>query len=213
MKIFSKLIVLLFVVIVLPTNAQEYNFGDYMYPFGCRTFLSLDSEGKTTAISQFSFTSQYFDNYLVEETYIGIGMLSAKNIYQYNTEGNAVISNVQLRQNALTGSTQYQDKITLFAFPAKDKPYVWSETDRGDKISCKSEYVFVKFRNERTKAIKITKTTTYTINKVTHKHKEISYWVEGFGRIVTYASIDGGKKSISSRIDSDKLFEGFAEIP
>lgn len=213
MKIFSKLIVLLFVIIVLPTNAQEYNFGDYMYPFGCRTFLSLDSEGKTIAISQFSFTSQHFDNYLIEETYIGIGMLSAKNIYQYNTEGNAVISNVQLRQNALTGSTQYQDKITLFAFPAKDKPYVWSETDRGDKISCKSEYVFVMFRNERTKAIKITKTTAYTINKVTHKHKEISYWVEGFGRIVTYASIDGGKKSISSRIDSDKLFEGFAEIP
>lgn len=213
MKIFSKLIVLLFVVIVLPTNAQEYNFGDYMYPFGCRTFLSLDSEGKTTAISQFSFTSQYFDNYLVEETYIGIGMLSARNIYQYNIEGNAVISNVQLRQNALIGSTQYQDKITLFAFPAKDKPYVWSETDRGDNISCKSEYVFVMFRNERTKAIKITKTATYTINKVTHKHKETSYWVEGFGRIVTYDSIDGGKKRISSRIDSDKLFEGFDEIP
>lgn len=89
---------------------------------------------------------------------------------------------------------------------------MWSETDRGDKISGKSEYVYVKFRNERKKAIKITKITTYTINKVTHEHKETSYWVEGFGRIVTYDNIDGDEH-ISSRIDFDELFEGFAEIP
>lgn len=209
-----KKIMLLAVALVFAyvCKAQEYHFGDYVYPFGCRMYFSQDSDGKTTSISQFSFTSQYFDNYLVEEVYVGLGMMSAKTIYRYHTEGNAIISDVQIRQNALTGTTQYQDKITLFAFPNNDKPYTWSETDRGDKISGKSEYVYVKFRNERTKAIKITEMITFTTDKV-HKHQRKSYWVEGFGRIVTYESIDGGEEHVSSRIDVDSLFEGFAELP
>ena len=191
------------------TNALEYNFDDYVYPFGYRTFISQNSEGKTTSISQFSFASEYFDNYLIEEVYIGMGMMSAKTAYRYHIEDNTVISDVQLRQNAMTGSTKYQDKIVLFAFPNNDKPYTWSETDTGDKISGKSEYVYILLRNERKKAIKITKITTYTTDNVTHKYEEKSFWMEGFGRIITYGSWDGSDEIIVSKIDLfDELFMG-----
>lgn len=185
------------------TKAQTYNFADYLYPYGCRTFSLQNSKGETTGVSQFSFTSQTFDNYLVEEVYIGIGQLSAKNTYRYRVEGNAVISDVQIRQNVLMGSSKYQDKITLFAFPNNDKPYTWSEVDRNDKISGKSEYVYIKFLNRRTKAIKITK-TTYTNN---HKYEEKSFWVEDYGRIVTFNNIDDGEEKISSKnIDINEIF-------
>ena len=197
----------------MTSTAQEYNFEDYVYPFGCRTFSSQNTEGETTSVSQFSFVSEAFDNYLVEEVYVGMGMLSAQNVYRYYTEGNAVISDVQLRQNALTGSSKYQDKITLFAFPDKDKPYTWSEIDRGDKISGKSEYVYVMFSNERTKAIKITKTITFITDNVKHKQLEKSFWIRGYGRVVTYYSIDGSEDRIQSIIELPVFFDGVTELP
>lgn len=116
-----------------------------------------------------------------------------------------MISDVQLRQNALTGSTNYQDKIVLFAFPNDSKPYMWSETDRGNKVSCKSEYVYISLQNERIKAIKITKVTTYTTDNVLHKVEEKSFWVNGFGRIITLGSWDGGKDVVVSKTDLDEL--------
>lgn len=57
-------------------------------------------------MSQLGFSSQYFDNYLVEEVYVGMGMMSSKITYRYRVEGNTVVSDVQLRQNAMTGSTK-----------------------------------------------------------------------------------------------------------
>ncbi|MCR5423918.1 MAG: hypothetical protein K6E93_04040 [Bacteroidales bacterium] len=212
MKTIKIIIATIMIAAAFPTHAQSYDFEEYIYPFGFRTYLSQDASGKTISLSQFSFSSQSFDNYIIEEVYVGLGMMSAKNTYRYRVEDNVVFSDVQLRQNALTGSTRYQDKIILFAFPQKDKPYTWTETDRGDNISGKSEYVFVNFQNQRIQAIKITKTSSYTTNKVKHKHIETSYWVYGYGRIVTYESIDGEER-ISSRIDLDELFVGFAELP
>lgn len=205
----SKIVAAILVVVALPTIAQENNLGEYVYPFGSRTFISLDSNGKSISVSQYSFASESFDNYLIEEVYVGLGIMSAKSIYRYYVEGNAVISDVQLRQNALTGSTRYEGKITIFALPYNDKPYTWSEFDRGDKISGKSEYVYVKIRNVQRKAVKITKDITYSVDNVPHKHQEKSYWVEGFGRIVTYYSTDGSEEYVSSRTDNDALFWGF----
>ena len=198
----------------MTTTAQEYNFEDYVYPFGCRTFSSQNTEGMATSMSQFSFASESFDNYLIEEVYVGMGIMSAKNIYRYYIENNAVISDVQLRQNALTGSTKYQDKITLFAFPNNDKPYTWTETDRGDKISGKSEYVYVMFNSQRTRAIKITKTITFITNdNVKHKQIEKSFWIKGYGRVVTYYSIDGSEDRIQSIIELPVYFDGVTELP
>ena len=207
-KLLEKFAIVLMVMAwISSANAQKYNFVDFVYPYGFRTFISQNSEGKTTSLSQFSFASEYFDNYLIEEVYIGMGMMSGKTIYRYHTEGNTVISDVQLRQDKLTGSTKYQDKITLFAFPKDNEPYAWSETDRGNKVSCKSEYVYILLQNERTKAIKITKVTTFTTSdNVTHKVEEKSFWVEGFGRIITYGSWDGNEENIISKVDFDGLF-------
>ena len=189
---------------VMSVQAQKYNFEDYLYPFGFRTYASPDSNGKLLSVTQYSFESHAFDNYLVAETYIGYGVMSAKNTYRYHIEGNAVISDVQLRQNGLTGSTQYQDGLILFAFPEKDKSFKWTETDRGDKYQCTSEYVYINasINHESLflKSIKITRDNSYIVENKKHRYIETSYWVSNYGRIITYVDWDGTKKA-SSKLD------------
>lgn len=185
-------------------RAANYDFEDYIYPFGFRTYASPDSKGNLSSVTQYSFESQAFDNYIVEEVYIGMGMMSAKTIYRYHTEGNTVISDVQLRQNRLTGTTRYQDKLTLFAFPKDDKPYKWTEIDRGDKYQCTSEYVYINvsiYHNSSfIKAVKITRDNSYVVGKEKHRVIEKSYWASGYGRLITQINWDGTEKT-SSKLD------------
>ena len=192
-------------LLVMSVQAQKYNFEDYVYPFGCRTYASPDSKGNLSSVTQYSFESQVYDNYLVEEVYIGYGIMSAKSTYRYRTEENAVISDVQLRQNRLTGSTKYQDRLILFAFPEKDKPFKWTETDRGDKYQCTSEYVYINasiFNNSQfLKSIKITRDNSYIVGKEKHRFIETSYWVSNYGRLITFADWDGTKKT-TSKLDA-----------
>ncbi len=191
-------------LLVMSIKAQNYNFEDYVYPFGCRTYASPDSKGNLSSVTRYSFESQDFDNYLVEEVYIGLGMMSAKNTYRYRTEGNAVISDVQLLQNKLTGSTKYQDRLILFAFPEKDKPFKWTETKRGDKYQCTSEYVYINASIDQKslfmKAVKITRENSYIFENKKHIIIETSYWVSNYGRIITFVDWDGMKKA-SSKLD------------
>ena len=191
-------------LLVMSAQAQKYNFGDYIYPFGFRTYVSPDSKGKLSSVTQYSFECQAFDNYLVEEVYIRYGVMSSKTTYRYHTEENAVISDVQLRQNRLTGSTKYQDRLVLFAFPEKDKPFKWTETDRGDKYQCTSEYVYINasINHESLflKSIKISRENSYIVGNETHKITETSYWVSNYGRIITFLDWDGTKKA-SSKLD------------
>ena len=191
-------------LLVMSTNAQEYNFEDYVYPFGFRTYASPDSKGNLSSVTQYSFESQTYDNYLVEEVYIGVGMMSAKTTYRYRTDGNTVISDVQLRQNRLTGSTKYQDRLILFAFPEKDKPFKWTEADRGDNYQCTSEYVYINASLDHKslflKAVKITRDNSYVTGNEKHRITETSYWVSGYGRIITYVDWDGTKRA-SSKLD------------
>lgn len=193
-----------FMLFAMSTKAQEYNFEDYVYPYGCRTYASPDSNGNLSSITQYSFESQTYDNYLVEEVYIGYGMMSSKTTYRYHIDGNAVISDVQLRQNRLTGSTQYQDRLILFAFPEKNNSFKWTETDRGDKYKCSSEYVYINASiNQKTlfmKAIKITRDNSYVVGNEQHRITETSYWVSNYGRIITFVDWDGTKKT-SSKLD------------
>ena len=189
---------------VMSTQAQEYNFGDYIYPFGFRTYTTPDSKGELSSVTQYSFESQTYANYLIEEVYIGYGVMSAKTTYRYYTKGNAVISDVQLRQNRLTGSTRYQDRLILFAFPEKDKSFKWTETDRGDKYQCSSEYVYINasinHKSLSLKSIKITRHNSYVVGNKTHRTVETSYWVSNYGRVITYLNWDGTKK-VSSALD------------
>jgi len=194
-------------------NAEEYNFEDYIYPFGSRTFKTLDANGKTISVSEYSFVSEQYDNYLVEEVYIGMGMQSATNYYRYHVENNALISDLQVVRNRLTGSTQFQDKRTLFAFPNNDKPYTWSETEKDQKIEGKSEYVYVMFLGSKTEAVKITENITFVANKVKHKHQRKSYWIEGYGRVVTYYRMEDGKERIQSIAEMPIVFDGVTELP
>lgn len=202
-------------LLVMSVQAQKYNFEDYIYPFGCRTYDSPDSKGNLLSVTQYSFESQAFDNYLVEEVYIGLGIMSAKTTYRYHTEENAVISDVQLRQTRLTGSTKYQDRLILFAFPEKNKPFKWTETDRGDKYQCTSEYVYINasiYHNSLfLKSIKITRDNSYVVGKKMHRIKETSYWVSGYGRIITYLDWDGTKR-ISSKLDVLDYIQEISEV-
>lgn len=210
-KFLSILIVLM--SLLATCNAEEYNFEDYIYPFGNRTFNTLDTNGKTISVSQYSFVSEQYDNYLVEEVYIGMGMQSATNYYRYRIENNAVVSDLQIMRNRLTGSTKYQDKRTLFAFPGEDKPYTWSETVQGEKVDGKSEYVYVLFQGVKTEAIKITENITFVVNNVKHKHQRKSYWIEGYGRVVTYYRMEDGKERIQSISEMPIAFDGIKELP
>lgn len=191
-------------LLVMSTKAQKYNFEDYVYPFGFRTYTSPDHNGNLLSVTQYSFESLAFDNYLVAETYIESGVMSAKNTYRYHTEGNAVISDVQLRQNGLTGSKRCQDRLILFAFPEKDKPFKWSEIDRGDKYQCTSEYVHINAsiyqKSLFLKAIRITRDNSYVVGNKKHRITETSYWVSNYGRIITFVDWDGTKKT-SSKLD------------
>ncbi len=202
-------------LLVMSVQAQKYNFEDYIYPFGCRTYDSPDSKGNLLSVTQYSFESQAFDNYLVEEVYIGLGIMSAKTTYRYHTEENAVISDVQLRQNRLTGSTKYQDRLILFAFPEKDKPFKWTETDRGDKYQCTSEYVYINasiYHNSLfLKSIKITRDNSYVVGKKMHRIKETSYWVSNYGRLITFVDWDGTKKA-SSKLDVLDYIQEISEV-
>lgn len=199
----------------ISVHAQQYNFEDYLYPFGFRTYASPDSNGKLLSVTQYSFESYAYDNYLVAETYIGYGVMSAKNTYRYHIEGNAVISDVQLRQNKLTGSTQYQDRLILFAFPEKDKSFKWTETDRGDKYQCTSEYVYINASINHNslflKSIKITRDNSYTVGKKKHRIIETSYWISGGGRLITFVDWDGTKKASSKLNVLDYIQEISAE--
>ena len=210
----KKLLSILILMMSLSATckAEEYNFDDYIYPFGSRTFKTLDANGKAISMSEYSFVSEQYDNYLVEEVYIGMGMQSATNYYRYRVVNNTVISDLQIKQNRLTGSTKYQDKRTLFAFPGKDKPYTWSETEQGEKIDGKSEYVYIMFMGSKTKAIKITENISFVINNVKHKHQRKSYWIEGYGRVVTYYTMDDGKERIQSIAEMPVAFNGITEI-
>lgn len=188
----------------MSTKAQDYNFEVYVYPFGFRTYVTPDNNGILSSVTQYSFESQTYDNYLVEEVYIGYGMISAKNTYRYHTDGNAVITDVQLRQNRLTGSTKYQDRLILFAFPEKDKPFKWKETDRGDTYQCTSKYVYINasinYNSLFMKAIKITRENSYVVGNENHRIIETSYWVSDYGRIITFVDWDD-TKNISSKLD------------
>ena len=189
-------------LLVMSTQAQKYNFGDYIYPFGFRTYTTPDSNGKLLSVTQYSFESQTYDNYLVEEVYVGIGMMSGKSTYRYRTVENAVISDVQLRQNRLTGSTKYQDKLILFAFPEKDKSFKWTETDRGEKYQCSSEYVYINASINHNslflKSIKITRENSYKVGNKMHRIIETSYWVSNCGRLITFVDWDGTKRASSA---------------
>ena len=188
-------------LLVMSVQAQKYNFEDYIYPFGCRTYASPNSKGNLLSVTQYSFETKSLGNYLVEEVYIGHGIMSAKSTYRYRIEGNTVISDVQLRQNGLTGTTRYQDRLTLFAFPVNNKPFKWSETDRGDKYQCTSEYVYINASVDHNslflKSIKITRDNSYIVGKKRHRIKETSYWVSDYGRLITFVDWDGTKKASS----------------
>ena len=202
-------------LLVLSAQAQNYNFEDYVYPFGYRTFASPDSKGNVSSVTQYSFESQVYDNCLVEEVYIGHGIMSAKTTYRYHTEENAVISDVQLRQNRLTGSTKYQDRLILFAFPEKDKPFNWTETDRGDKYQCTSEYVYINASiNHKSLfliSIKITRNNSYVVDNKKHRIVETSYWVSDYGRLITFVDWDGTKKA-SSKLDVLDYIQEISEV-
>jgi hypothetical protein len=211
----SFLLLWAIVLLVMSVQAQKFNFEDYVYPFGCRTYVSPDSKGNLLSVTQYSFESLGYDNYLVKEVYIGHGIMSAKSIYRYRIEGNTVISDVQLLQNGLTGSAKYQDRLILFAFPVNNKPFKWSETKRGEKYQCTSEYVYINASIEHNslflKSIKITRDNSYIFGKKMHRIKETSYWVSDYGRIITYLDWDGTKR-VSSKLDVLDYIQEISEV-
>jgi hypothetical protein len=81
---------------------------------------------------------------------------------------------------------------------------MWTETDRGDKYQCSSEYVYINASINHNslflKSIKITRENSYKVGNKMHRIIETSYWVSNCGRIITYVDLDGTKRA-SSKLD------------
>lgn len=187
-------------------KGEDYNFDDYIYPFGFRTYYSIDSMGNPLLKTQFSFESLAFENYLVEEVYLSSGVIAAQHCYRYHILENAVVSDVQLSKIVSCAQHRSQDRITIFVFPINDKPFKWTETKNGDKYQCTSEYVYINASIYHTssfmQAIKISKEYSFVDNKgKKHTVIEKSYWVSGYGRLITLGIWDGEHETISSKLD------------
>lgn len=68
------------------------------------------------------------------------------------------------------------------------------------------------FMGSKTKAIKITENISFVVNNVKHKHQRKSYWIEGYGRVVTYYTMDDGKERIQSIAEMPVIFDGVTEL-
>lgn len=205
-----------FLMVLLTSNMvckADYNFDDYVYPIGSRSYYSKALNGEIISRMQFSIKSQYGGSrYLVEGS--TINGINSSAFYRYKIKDNAVVSDFQIYQNALIGSAEYRDNITIFAFPIDEKPYNWTEIHKGDKYQCTSEYVHIMASEKYFEAIKITKDNTFTVGKEKHREIEKSYWIKGYGRIITLRDLDG-VEIISSQLETQgtDIFANVLEVP
>lgn len=124
---------------------------------------------------------------------------SFKEFYFYIFEHNKIVSNYQIIEDALKGGYEkYYDRKVLFVIPTDDKPYKWEETRHGEeKHNCEAINVYVTYKGDYYKAIKITDTENYTSDdKKKHSYVTWSYWIKDKGKVAEYGSLDGGKRTL-----------------
>lgn len=187
------LFVVISAVLTLAIQAQE-KVSNYFYPKYSQEYTwqpESDFPQELEIIVSYRGWEQVIQEKLRMTDQNGYPMGSTITIYAYDISDDAVISTGQLYSNFL-GESRRNDRITILKLPSKQN--TWIEYNKGEKYECKSEWVYVSYKNNEGKSViqKAVKMTKSTVVKLSNKFKtstEISYWTK-YGEIASFGKLD-----------------------
>lgn len=206
------LFVVIGAVLTLAIQAQE-TVSDYFYPKYSQEYTWLpesDFPQELEIIVSYRGWEQVIQEKLRMTDQNGYPMGSTITIYAYDISDDAVISTGQLYSNFL-GESRRNDRITILKLPSKQN--TWIEYNKGEKYECKSEWVYVSYKNNKgksviQKAVKMTKSTVVKLNKV-KTITDFSYWTK-YGEIASFGKWDNDTptiKRIANFISTNEIKE------
>lgn len=206
------LFVVISAVLTLAIQAQE-KVSDYFYPKYSQEytwFPESDFPQELEIIVSYRGWEQVIQEKLRMTDQNGYPMGSTITIYAYDIYDGAVISTGQLYSSFL-GESRRNDRITILKLPSKQN--TWIEYNKGDKYECKSEWVYVSYKNNKgksviQKAVKMTKSTVVKLNKV-KTNTDFSYWTK-YGEIASFVKWDNDTpniKRIANFISTNEIKE------
>ena len=206
------LFVVISAVLTLAIQAQE-KVSDYFYPKYSQEytwFPESDFPQELEIIVSYRGWEQVIQEKLRMTDQNGYPMGSTITIYAYDISDDAVISTGQLYSN-FVGESRRNDRITILKLPSKQN--TWIEYNKGDKYECKSEWVYVSYKNNKgksviQKAVKMTKSTVVKLNKV-KTITDFSYWTK-YGEIASFGKWDNDTptiKRIANFISTNEIKE------
>ena len=206
------LFVVISAVLTLAIQAQE-KVSDYFYPKYSQEytwFPESDFPQELEIIVSYRGWEQVIQEKLRMTDQNGYPMGSTITIYAYDISDDAVISTGQLYSN-FVGESRRNDRITILKLPSKQN--TWIEYNKGDKYECKSEWVYVSYKNNKgksviQKAVKMTKSTVVKLNKV-KTVTDFSYWTK-HGEIASFVKWDNDTpniKRIANFISTNEIKE------
>ena len=206
------LFVVISAVLTLAIQAQE-KVSDYFYPKYSQEytwFPESDFPQELEIIVSYRGWEQVIQEKLRMTDQNGYPMGSSITIYAYDIFDDAVISTGQLYSSFL-GESRRNDRITILKLPSKKN--TWIEYNKGDKYECKSEWVYVSYKNNKgksviQKAVKMTKSTVVKLNKV-KTVTDFSYWTK-YGEIASFVKWDNDTptiKRIANFISTNEIKE------
>ena len=206
------LFVVISAVLTLAIQAQE-KVSDYFYPKYSQEYTWLPESDFPQEL-EIIVSSRGWERVIQEKLRMtdqnGYPMGSTITIYAYDISDDAVISTGQLYSNFL-GESRRNDRITILKLPSKQN--TWIEYNKGEKYECKSEWVYVSYKNNKgksviQKAVKMTKSTVVKLNKV-KTITDFSYWTK-YGEIASFGKWDNDTptiKRIANFISTNKIKE------
>lgn len=206
------LFVVISAVLALAIQAQE-KVSDYFYPKYSQEYTWLPESDFPQEL-EIIVSSRGWERVIQEKLRMtdqnGYPMGSTITIYAYNISDDAVISTGQLYSNFL-GESRRNDRITILKLPSKQN--TWIEYNKGEKYECKSEWVYVSYKNNKgksviQKAVKMTKSTVVKLNKV-KTITDFSYWTK-YGEIASFGKWDNDTptiKRIANFISTNEITE------
>lgn len=199
-------------VLTLAIQAQE-KVSDYFYPKYSQEYTWLPESDFPQEL-EIIVSSRGWERVIQEKLRMtdqnGYPMGSTITIYAYNISDDAVISTGQLYSNFL-GESRRNDRITILKLPSKQN--TWIEYNKGEKYECKSEWVYVSYKNNKgesviQKAVKMTKSTIVKLNEV-KTVTNFSYWTK-YGEIASFGKWDNDTpttKRIANFISTNEIKE------
>lgn len=206
------LFVVISAILTLAIQAQE-KVSDYFYPKYSQEYTWLPESDFPQEL-EIIVSSRGWERVIQEKLRMtdqnGYPMGSTITIYAYDISDDAVISTGQLYSNFL-GESRRNDRITILKLPSKQN--TWIEYNKGEKYECKSEWVYVSYKNNKgksviQKAVKMTKSTVVKLNKV-KTITDFSYWTK-YGEIALFGKWDNDTptiKRIANFISTNEIKE------